>query len=154
MRLTNTSRAPQPPKRQGPEPIECGVLAARVARSDAPAAAAAVRAAAAAGAGGAGAPPGRAARVRVELAAAHTSPSFGIAYQAPGMAAPEAIVLRLPGGGGGGGAEPNEPQSRADGGCGADGDGSGSGGEEWSDARPRLEAGVAPFEFCCSWGLE
>jgi hypothetical protein len=122
-------RPPRPrPCLQSGEAVECGLLALRVSLARAPPAANGGSASTAGGssggkdipaAGGGGGPR----RVRVELAAAATAPSFGVAYQGPGMAAPEATMLRRPGHAGG-----------ARDGCGGG-----------------LAPGVTALEFCCAW---
>jgi hypothetical protein len=100
----------------------------------------------------AGAQQGGRGRLRVEMAAAHTSPAFGVAYQAAGMAAPEAMILRLPGvgrGGGGGGGGDGGGGAALQGAVAAEGPR--GGGAARADAA--RQAKVASFEFACCWEL-
>ena len=70
-------------------------------------------------------------RVRVELAACATSQTFGVGYQAAGMARPEALILRRGNGSGGGsGASAGVAAAAA----------------ATSHPHPLIE-----FEFCCIW---
>lgn len=131
---------------QGPEAIECGLLVSRVWRTH-PArcpVGSSQPAAGQSGASAAGGGPGYASgRVRVELAAAHTSQTFGVAYQAAGMQRPEAIILRQ---------KQQRQQLRQQ----VEGDDEAVVEVEWHEghaACQHAEAQIACFEFCCGWDM-
>jgi hypothetical protein len=135
-----------PSLKQGGDAIECGLLAVRVSltpargcRSSGPGGGGCGGGGCSGGGGGGsvGAAVAGRGRVRAELAACTTAPSFGVAYQAPGMAQPEAVILRQAARGAPGG----RPSGEAEGPGAAARDGGGGGGGPL----------VAALEFCCRW---
>jgi len=127
----NTTIAHTPKHKQGPTAIECGVLVSRVTCTDRPRDALS----------DASSPSTTTRRVRTELAACATSPTFGVAYQAAGMQQPEAHIIRQVVAAAGSG--------EAGGEVGGEGSGTGHGKRQEAAA-----ARVVSLEFCCSWSVD